>query len=64
MTDQKGNYTNRTAGGGDIKPLRGLGATLREIADALNGYGVLTARGGRWQASQVQRVLARLGVAN
>ena len=45
---------------GIVKPLRDQGATLREIAEALNGSGVPTARGGQWQASQVQRVLKRL----
>lgn len=46
-----------------IEPLRAQGKTLREIADALNGSGVQTARGGRWQASQVKRTLERLAVA-
>ena len=45
---------------GVIQPLRTQGATLREIAEALNTSGVPTARGGRWQASQVKRVLERL----
>jgi len=44
-----------------ILPLRRGGASLREIAEALNSSGVPTARGGRWQASQVKRVLERLG---
>jgi DNA invertase Pin-like site-specific DNA recombinase len=43
-----------------IQPLRTQGATLRIIADALNGSGVPTARGGSWWPSQVQRVLERL----
>lgn len=43
-----------------VQPLRAQGATLREIAEALNTSGVATARGGRWQASQVKRVLERL----
>ncbi|PYG24698.1 recombinase family protein [Pelagimonas varians] len=46
---------------GLIIPLRTQGATLREIAASLNKSGVPTARGGQWQASQVQRVLKRLG---
>jgi DNA invertase Pin-like site-specific DNA recombinase len=33
--------------------------TLRGIADALNGRGIQTARGGQWSAVQVQRVLAK-----
>lgn len=45
---------------GVVLPLRSQGATLREIAEALNSSGVPTARGGRWQASQVKRVLERL----
>lgn len=43
-----------------IEPLRAQGKTLREIADALNNSGVPTARGGKWQASQVKRTLERL----
>ena len=45
---------------GVVQPLRAQGASLREIASALNSSGVPTARGGRWQASQVKRVLERL----
>lgn len=45
---------------GVVIPLRNQGATLRQIADALNASGVPTARGGRWQAAQVQRTLERL----
>ncbi|WP_412562232.1 recombinase family protein [Thalassobius sp. MITS945101] len=45
---------------GIVMPLRQSGATLREIADRLNRAGVQTARGGRWQASQVKRVVERL----
>lgn len=48
---------------GLIVPLRDQGATLREIATSLNKSGVPTARGGQWQASQVQRVLKRLNAA-
>lgn len=47
---------------GIVVPLRSQGATLRQIADTLNSSGVPTARGGQWQASQVQRVLQRLAV--
>lgn len=43
-----------------VQPLRAQGRTLREIAEALNTSGVPTARGGKWQASQVKRVLERL----
>lgn len=45
---------------GVVQPLRAQGASLREIAEALNTSGVPTARGGKWQASQVKRVLERL----
>lgn len=45
---------------GIIRPLRNQGVTLRAIAATLNKSGVTTARGGQWQASQVQRTLARL----
>jgi DNA invertase Pin-like site-specific DNA recombinase len=50
----------------DIMPLiaeaRAAGAkSLREIAAALNERGIPTAKGGQWQAVQVQRVLARAG---
>ncbi|WP_122073542.1 recombinase family protein [Pseudophaeobacter sp. EL27] len=45
---------------GIILPLRRQGASLRSIAAALNRSGVVTARGGKWQASQVQRTLKRL----
>ncbi|WP_374377253.1 recombinase family protein [Dongia sp.] len=44
--------------------LRGLGLSLRGIADRLNADGVLTSRAapGGWTASAVQRTLARLGI--
>lgn len=45
---------------GIILPLREQGASLRAIADTLNRSGVPTARGGKWQPSQVQRTLKRL----
>ncbi|GGC16687.1 resolvase [Marivita lacus] len=45
---------------GIIVPLRDAGKTLRQIADELNTVGIKTARGGLWQASQVQRTLDRL----
>jgi len=45
---------------GIVLPLRAKGETLRQIAETLNKSGVPTARGGRWQASQVQRVIKRL----
>ena len=42
-----------------IREERAAGRTLREIAERLNRDGVPTARGGRWYASTLQRVLAR-----
>lgn len=44
---------------GIVLPLRERGSSLREIADALNGAGLLTPRGGNWQATQVKRLLER-----
>jgi DNA invertase Pin-like site-specific DNA recombinase len=43
-----------------VLPLRQSGATLQQIADALNAASVPTPRGGQWYAAQVQRTLARL----
>jgi DNA invertase Pin-like site-specific DNA recombinase len=45
---------------GIVVPLRQAGSSYRAIADQLNQAGVETARGGRWQASQVKRVVDRL----
>lgn len=42
-----------------IRAERAGGATLREIAERLNQDEIPTARGGRWYASTLQRVLAR-----
>lgn len=43
-----------------IRALQAEGAaSLRQIADGLNARNIPTARGGQWQAVQVQRVLAR-----
>lgn len=36
-------------------------SSLGSIADALNGRGMLTPRGGRWHKSSVKNLLARLG---
>ncbi|MDM7930526.1 recombinase family protein [Tabrizicola sp.] len=46
---------------GIVLPMRKAGTPLREIAGHLNRAGVPTARGGQWQASQVMRILERLG---
>ena len=35
--------------------------TLREIAAALNGRGIATARGGKWEATTVRNILRRQG---
>jgi hypothetical protein len=44
-----------------IREAQAAGAkSLRAIAAALNGRGVTTARGGRWEAQQVANVLRRL----
>jgi DNA invertase Pin-like site-specific DNA recombinase len=46
-----------------IEELRGNGATsLRAIAERLNGAGLTTARGGRWTATQVMRVMGTAGI--
>jgi len=45
-----------------VQPLRAAGKTLREIAEALNANKVPTARGGKWSAAQVMRVIERLEV--
>ena len=45
-----------------ISAIRRTGVTsLRGIAAALNERGVRTARGGRWQVSNLRNVLVRLG---
>jgi hypothetical protein len=44
-----------------IASLQKAGVTsYRGIASALNGRGVRTARGGRWQVSNVRNLLARV----
>lgn len=44
-----------------IKQIQRSGVhTLQGIADALNARGVMTARGGRWYATSVKNVLARI----
>lgn len=48
---------------GIIQPMRDAGKSLREIAAELNKANVQTARGGEWQASQIKRMLERLGAA-
>ena len=43
-----------------VVPMRRAGASLRQIAGALNAAGAPTARGGTWAAATVANVLARL----
>jgi DNA invertase Pin-like site-specific DNA recombinase len=46
-----------------IDSIRATGVTeLKAIAEALQARGVPTARGGRWHAQQVKRILARRGL--
>jgi hypothetical protein len=51
----------RSAPGAAFEQFRGL--TDYAAAVALNERGILTARGGRWQAIQVGRVRSRLAAA-
>jgi hypothetical protein len=44
---------------GACKSVQRSGASLQQIADALNARGIATARGGRWYAKSVSNVLAR-----
>ncbi len=47
-----------------IAELRAEGTrSMRALADGLTARGVPAARGGRWSAGQVSRVLARVGTA-
>lgn len=46
-----------------VRPMRDAGKSLRQIAEALNAAGQPTARGGKWQAAQVKRLLDRLDAA-
>ena len=41
----------------EIKEMRGQGKTLREIADDLNGRGIVGKRGGKYHASTIKAVL-------
>ena len=45
---------------GLVRPLRDQGATLRDIAAALNNAGQQTPRGGSWHPTSVSRLLARI----
>lgn len=43
-----------------VQPLRKSGTTLAGIAEALEGAGISTPRGGKWTPTQVRRVIDRL----
>ena len=44
-----------------IREAQAAGAkTLRQIAAALNGRGIPTARGGKWEAKTVSNILKRI----
>ena len=64
---QRGSATNRRKAteraqdlSEELQPLVGIGASLRTMADHLNCCNIRTARGGKWTAVQVKRVLDRL----
>jgi hypothetical protein len=42
-----------------IREIQRSGASLHQVADALNARGIGTPRGGRWYAKSVSNVLAR-----
>lgn len=44
----------------DLRRLRDEGLSLNAIAHRLNDLGILASRGGRWDATQVRRAVARL----
>jgi DNA invertase Pin-like site-specific DNA recombinase len=46
-----------------IEALRTEGKSLHQIAAELTARGVMTARGGQWDATRVRNVLARTGSA-
>ena len=46
-----------------ITEMRTNGAALRTIADHLNGEGIPTQRGGKWQASTINNILKREAAA-
>jgi recombinase len=44
-----------------IREAQAVGAkSLRQIAAALNGRGIATARGGKWEAATVRNILKRV----
>jgi site-specific DNA recombinase len=46
-----------------ITEMRAKGAALRTIADHLNGEGIPTQRGGKWQASTINQIVKREAAA-
>lgn len=46
---------------GIVRPLKEAKASLRDIAEALNGAGVETPRGGQWHPTSVSRLIERIG---
>ncbi len=46
-----------------IREMRASGAALRAIADRLNGEAIPTQRGGKWQASTINQIIKREGLA-
>jgi DNA invertase Pin-like site-specific DNA recombinase len=46
-----------------IRDMRNKGAALRAIADHLNGEGIPTQRGGKWQASTINQIVKREAAA-
>jgi hypothetical protein len=58
----RGQRANKRAG--DLVPIvqsiQAGGASLRQVAVELTRRGITTARGGRWSAVQVKRVLERV----
>jgi DNA invertase Pin-like site-specific DNA recombinase len=47
---------------GVVEGMKARGVSVRGIADELNALEIKAARGGQWNATQVQRLLAKLGV--
>lgn len=45
---------------GVVEGMKARGASVRGIADELNALGIEAARGGQWNATQVQRLMVKL----
>jgi hypothetical protein len=60
--DVRDDYAKRAANVVPIiREIQSKGAmTLREVADALNARGIVTARGGKWYATSVKNMLERV----